>query len=135
MKRLLLIPLVLFGLACEPVESIEPEVEFYPDGHEMDNGRYDRQDEIRWEFRWPKMKGAEKYRIYVIGANAQFPVIDTTSPDNNYLHVSEGSYIIDRHRFDWEWKVKGFVDGQWTEWLEPHMFDVEAADTDPASGG
>ena len=108
---------------------------YYPDGNIMDNGRVDRDDDIVWDFYWPEVAGADGYQLYVIGKNAIYPVIDTFVSTSSYTNISEGSYIVDRHRYGWEWKVRARIGGIWGDWMPAHNFDVEPLNTDPPKGG
>ncbi|MCG2815363.1 MAG: hypothetical protein L6425_05465 [Candidatus Aminicenantes bacterium] len=102
-------------------------------GAVLDNGRSDGRDDIVWDFDWSDINGATSYRLYVIGSNALYPVIDRPSNmfDSSYHHVSAGSYIIDENRLNWKWKVRAYANGVWSDWSEERTFDVEPLNTDP----
>ena len=122
MTKLLIIPVMLaYFVGCEG-EVIEPSEEtsktdqleesfvlpdnsadYYPDGDIMDNGRYDRKDVITWDFRWPETEDAAKYQLYVKNRDAINPVIDQVVYENKFTFTGEGSYIVNRNRFNWEW--------------------------------
>ncbi len=101
-------------------------------GAVLDNGRTDRSDDIVWDFDWSDCEGATEYHLYVIGYNAILPVIDVSNiTSSSYQHIRHGSYIIERNRCGWTWKVRARVAGQWTEWSEIRTFDVEPLNADP----
>src|SRR5262249_32222910 len=78
----------------------------------LDNGRMDHSDPIIWDFAWQAVPGATKYQLFVIGANAPFPLInisDLASP--SYHHEGRGAYVANHNRFGWRWKVRAMVDG------------------------
>ena len=103
------------------------------EGAVLDNGRYDRRDDIVWDFDWLNVTGATKYNLYVKHTGALYPVIDIGVYGSSYHHVSEGSYIINSNRFNWKWKVRAFIDDMWSDWSEVRSFDVEPINTDPPS--
>lgn len=112
---------------CIP-SLISPE-----EGAVLDNGREDRLDDIVWDFDWSDCPGATRYHLYVEGPGALIPIIDDGIGDSSYHHVSPGSYIIGRNRFDWTWRIRAELDGQWGEWSQICTFDVEPVNTDPPS--
>lgn len=100
-------------------------------GAVLDNGCSNRRDRIFWTFDWSDVPGATAYRLYVIGKNARNPVIDISNlAESQAQHISRGSYIVERNRFGWRWKVRARVNGKWSRWSEERMFDVEPIDTD-----
>src|SRR5262245_16651025 len=93
----------------------------------------DHSDPIIWDFAWQAVPGATKYQLFVISANAPFPLInnsDLASP--SYHHEGRGAYVANQNRFGWRWKVRAMVDGAWTQWSDERTFDVEPLDTDEA---
>jgi hypothetical protein len=67
----------------------------------------------------------------VIGAQAKYPVInDAEITYASYHRASPQSYIIERHRRGWRWKVRALVGDEWSEWSEERTFDVEPINTD-----
>jgi len=102
------------------------------EGEVLDNGRYDAKDYIEWDFDWSDVKGAAKYHLYVKHTGSRYPVIDKIIYNGSrHHHRKYGSYIIENNRFNWKWKVRAFVDGQWCHWSEVRRFDVEPPNTDP----
>lgn len=121
---------LLAFLANDP-EATRPTLVAPDRGAILDNGRLDRRDPIVWEFDWHDVPGASRYHLFVMGASAAFPAIDhSTLIPSSYRHEDRKSYIADRNRDDWRWKVRAMVDGRWTEWSEQRTFDVEPLDTD-----
>ena len=97
----------------------------------MDNGRRDRGDSIVWDFDWSDCAGASSYHLHVIGGNAAFPVINDQNVSASAYHfASQGAYIIENNRYNWTWKVRALIGGNWTAWSDSRTFDVEAIDTD-----
>jgi len=121
-----------FRLPVSCAESISPE-----QGAILDNRRRDRPDGIVWDFDWSDCAGATKYHLYVIGGNATSPVIDNADiGTSSYRYVSDpGSYITVRNRYNWTWKVRAMVGGQWGEWTETRTFDVTSEDVDTGLAG
>jgi hypothetical protein len=103
-------------------------------GAVLDNGRSDRQDDIVWDFDWTDIASAERYHLYVKGRTAANPVINKEDiSGSSYHHIRRGSYIIERFRYKRSWKVRAYVEGEWTDWSSVRYFDVEALNTDPAN--
>lgn len=121
------VPLVDPLVAKDALFLVSPD-----DGAVMDNGRYDQADQIIWRFGWSGPSNAPQYHLRVQHVDARLAVInDSTLVDQNYTLVRLGSYIIERNRFDWRWRVRALVNGQWGPWTPERSFDVELADTDP----
>lgn len=96
----------------------------------LDNGRTDRQDNQVWDFDWEDCPGATQYELYVIHSGADIPAIDYFTTDSSYQHLAERGYVIEPNRFDWMWKVRSQVNGQWSDWSEIQIFEVEPVNTD-----
>jgi len=124
----------------QTVELLKPHAQTDPDIPQllepkpqavMDNGRHDRADSIIWDFKWSEVKDAEAYELFVIGANAKYPVVKGRFPKTSFRRVSKGSYVIPRHQYGWTWKVRAIRHGKPLPWSEVRTFDVEPLDTDP----
>ncbi|BAY10454.1 hypothetical protein [Calothrix sp. NIES-2098] len=114
-----------------PSPSTAPNLNFPDRADVLDNGCLNRQNGIFWTFIWSQVPNATTYHLYVIEDNAQNPVINQTDiKSTEYIYQSFGSYIIDRNRRGWRWKVRAKVNGQWTNWSEESFFDVEPLNTD-----
>lgn len=116
-----------------PPENLDPSVPRLvspASGAVMDNGDTGRADGIVWDFDWSDVNGATQYQLYVIHQGSANPVIDTTTPSSSFHHLSQGSYVADFNRYAWTWKVRAQVDGQWKDWSEVRIFDVEPVNTD-----
>jgi len=110
-----------FGYQPAPPKLISPAI-----GAVLDNGSVDRKDGITWQFDWSDVPGATNYHLWVMGDDAAFPVINREELESpEFRHVSPGSYIIDRHRRGWRWKVRAKIDGQWQSWSQERTFDVQ----------
>ncbi len=97
----------------------------------MDNDCRNRQDGADWKFKWDKVPNASRYHLYVIGARAQYPVVDEpTIKKTSYRRKTSGSYIAEHNRLGWQWKVWAMVNGKWGEWSKERKFDVEPLNTD-----
>jgi len=100
----------------------------------LDNGRRDGLDNIVWDFDWSDCPGASEYHLYVIGPNTTKPKIDNSAiTSSSYQYISAGSFIAEQSRSTWTWRVRARVNGQWGEWSETRVFNVEPVDTDPSS--
>lgn len=101
-------------------------------GATLDNGRPNRRDLVKWEFRWSKVPGATHYHLFVLGAKATIAIIDDatlTAPEYRY---EKGGYIAGRNCKGWIWRVRAEVNGEWGPWSKERTFDVEPPNTDPA---
>jgi hypothetical protein len=111
--------------------GIQPELVQPVHGFVSDNGCEDRSNDIVWGFFWNEVPGATQYQLYVIGENAENPAINRSDITSiSYQEKSAGSYIGDSNRFRWRWYVRAVVNGAWTDWSEPGLFNVESVNTD-----
>jgi len=102
-------------------------------GAVLDNGRFDKMDDIIWDFDWGDCPNTSMYHLYVIHTGATIPVIDTNNTNNSsYHHVCSQCYIADNNRNGWTWKVRAYINGQWGEWSEIRTFSAEPANSDAA---
>jgi hypothetical protein len=98
----------------------------------MDNGRTDRLDVIDWRFRWTPVRDADNYEIFVKHTNSALsPVIDKKVRGTEYRSLRPGSFIADRNRRAWFWRVRAYKQGQPLPWSESRTFDVEPVNSDP----
>ena len=121
------LPLIFNNWPCIP-SLISPE-----EGAVLDNGRTDGLDDIVWDFDWSDCAGATQYHLYVIHAGAGLPMIDDSNISSSSYHYVGHGYIIDQNRYNWTWKVRAKVDGQWGGWSGTRTFDVEPVNSDPSS--
>jgi TolB protein len=104
------------------------------EGAELDNGRTDQLDTIVWDFDWSDVAGSTEYHLYVKGKGARNPVVNRQGlTHSSYHHVRTRSYVTNRYRFGWTWKVRAKTGVQWGEWSPTRSFYVESANTDPPS--
>jgi hypothetical protein len=110
--------------------SCAPQLISPAEGAVMPNGEIDSTGKCIgkhvWEFDWSNVPGATLYHLYVIGENARYPAIDVDTTDSQYRDDEPGvvsSCVYDNNRFNWIWKVRAYVNGQWCESPERH-FDV-----------
>ena len=116
------------------LESAIPRLISPKAGEVLDNGRYDGKDNMEWDFDWSDVRGATTYHLYVKHTGAKYPIIDTIIYYGSHYHYRKyGSYIAEKNRFNWKWKVKAFIDNSWCHWSEERRFDVEPPNTDPPS--
>jgi len=103
------------------------------DNETLDNGRYDRQDNIVWNFDWSDVPNAAKYHLYVIHNGASIPLIDDDeiTEGSSYHYTGAGAYIDSANLLDWTWMVRAYINGAWGEWSEVRTFNVEPLNTDP----
>jgi hypothetical protein len=108
-----------------------PELLAPPEGAVLDNGCTDFSNPKTWDFAWTGVAGATAYNLYVIGANAQNPVINSTVDGTTYRFVNNG-YVANQNRLGWRAKVRAYVDGVWGAYGPERSFDVEPVNTDCA---
>jgi hypothetical protein len=114
-----------------PTASNTPNLLFPDNLDVLDNGCVNLKDGTFWTFIWSKIPNATSYHLYVIGKNSPNPVINKsnlTSPE--YIDKSFQSYIANRYRRGWKWKVRAKINGKWSNWSEERVFDVEPLNTD-----
>jgi hypothetical protein len=129
--------LTLWGLACACSENTTgnrqdtciPELLTPAAEDTLDNGCDSLAEMTIWDFDWTDCPSASEYAIYVMGARAQFPVINTTVRESFYDHESPG-YVVEPNRSGWIWKVRAKIDGEWREWSVTKVFHVEPLNTD-----
>jgi hypothetical protein len=100
-------------------------------GVQVDNGCHGHSDSLTWVFDWTDVLGAEKYELFVHGPNARgrhwagdrYHVL-------SYQRYSADSYVAAGNRYNWYWRVRAMVGGEWKEWSDTHYFDTEAPNTD-----
>ncbi|OGO39620.1 MAG: hypothetical protein A2147_09870 [Chloroflexi bacterium RBG_16_57_8] len=109
---------------ASPILLISPA-----EGAFVDNGRFDRSDDIIWDFDWSDVPGASQYQLFVKGKLATITLIDTMTTSSSFHYVSPASYIADHNRFGWTWKVRALVDAQWGDWATV-TFNVEPLNSD-----
>ena len=99
----------------------------------LDNGRFDRRDNIVWDFDWSDVPNAAKYHLYVIHNGASIPLIDDDeiTEGSSYHYTGAGAYVDSANLLDWTWMVRAYINGAWGEWSEIRTFNVEPLDTDP----
>lgn len=125
-----------YSLTTAPVAPLgsPPTLLSPPPGAVLDNGCFSQTDTITWDFAWSETEGASRYHLYVIHPAAQFPVIDQSSITATEYRRASIAYILNTYRLGWTWRVRAFVDGDWTAWSEVRSFDVEPVDTDCGGG-
>jgi len=113
----------------------EPEEECIPDlisplnGAVLDNGCSDHTNLMTWKFDWSDCSSATCYHLYVMGPTATIPAVDNDYITNSNYTREDYSYV-NTNRFNWRWKVRAMVNGQWGPWSEERYFDVEPLNTD-----
>lgn len=101
-----------------------------PDGGVLDNGCVTRTDGITWEFDWSDVQHATRYHLLVQRLGASIPVIDVFTADSAYRYVAPGAYIIERNRFEWQWKVEAEVHSVFGGYSPARTFSVEPLSAD-----
>lgn len=94
----------------------------------LDNGCLDDIDLIEWDFDWSDVSRVQYYNLYVKSVLAQNPLInDLTIPgiQSSYHYTGRGRIPFPS---DWFWRVRAFVDGEWSEWSEERYFTCEDPD-------
>jgi len=84
-------------------------------------------DTIKWSFEWTGCPNATNYNLYVKHPFALYPAIDIETKESNFISSDVG-YIGDIS--NWEYKVRAFVDGEWREWSEVRIFELEQPNSD-----
>lgn len=132
MKKLL-VPLLttLLFMVCEKeqVKSV-PELLSPSNGVILDNSCEDLSNEMTWEFDWEDFPGASRYHLFVMHRGSAFPAINSEIVISEFTSTGTGGYIVDQNLTNWFWRVRAFVDGNWTEWSEERSFKVEPLNTD-----
>jgi len=113
-----------------PLRRPIPQLLSPAEGEIMDNGCWTGRDSIVWDFDWTDVDGVAEYHLFVIGPTALYPVIDCTVAESLYHWVDEGSYIANKNRHGWRWKVRAVIYNEWMPWTPERTFDVELLDTD-----
>ncbi len=54
--------------------------------------------------------------------------IEDTTYDNRDVYCT--GWVAELDRFDWYWKVRAYIDGQWGDWSEVRYFSTESPNTD-----
>jgi hypothetical protein len=87
------------------------------------NGTFDGKKDYVWEFTWAPVTGATAYELWVIGANAKFPIVSKELKDTRHRHVSRG-YVGHTNLQGWSWKIRAQVQGVWHPWSAARRFNV-----------
>jgi hypothetical protein len=98
---------------------------------ELDNGRSDQNDRSVWDFDWSTCPTGTLYHIVVEHLGATIPVVDAYVTDSAYHEECDDCYVADENRFNWTWRVRASVNGQWGDWSEIRRFSTEPVNTDP----
>lgn len=111
--------------------SLVPTLSFPLPGAVMDNGCTGGRDGTTWTFQWSPVPGADTYHLLVYHPGAQNPLINASDLKNPvYQYNQATSYIVDRNRLGWRWRVRARVNGVWQGWSAEQAFDVEPLNTD-----
>ena len=112
---LVLVPWLFVSCATPAAPSVlsgSPTLLSPPNGAVLDNGcNNPRTDSIVWEFDWSDVPGATRYRLIVEHVGSAMPTIDVFTASSFYARAEAGAYIIERNRFDWQWRVEAEVNG------------------------
>jgi hypothetical protein len=120
---------VLTGTGQAVVSIRVPALVAPAQGAEMDNGCWDGSDLMSWYFDWEDCPAADAYHLYVKGATARFPAIDSAGLTNSE-YLSEGfGWVAPDHR-DWFWRVRARFGTQWADWTPERIFHPEVVGTD-----
>lgn len=115
-------------LSCVPLLLSPDEGAIMPNGEIDSNGKctVGRTSLARVEeFDWTDVPGATMYHLYVKGTTATYPWIDIDTPQSWY-QKQQGGCVYDENRFNWIWKVKAYVNGQWCDYSPERHFDFES---------
>ena len=127
----LLLTLIVCTQANKADARIKPTPIFPSNGTVLGNGCENRSKDIIWKFRWTEpILGTTRYHLYVIGPNAEIPLLDRSDiTSTTYTDTSSGSYIANQNTRGWRWKVRALMNGIWSDWSEERAFDVEPLNT------
>ena len=82
-----------------------------------------------WIFRWDNPTNPEEvkqYNLLVIHESAALPVADVMTTQTSHSILEKCSYIIDKNRFNWKWKVRvQNKNGLWSSWSNENTFKVD----------
>ncbi|VXD24230.1 hypothetical protein PL8927_80022 [Planktothrix serta PCC 8927] len=125
---LLISPILLSQFSSIP---LAPKLTFPQPSDILDNGCVPPlENDIVWVFSWSEIPNATAYHLYVMGTNALNPVINNSNlTSTDYISKSR-AYIADQNRMGWKWKVRAMVNGEWGNWSQEQVFDVEPLNTD-----
>jgi hypothetical protein len=113
--------------------SITPPQLVYPAaGVQMPNGFYDNNYKFIWDFVWLPVTGATNYHLYVIGPNANIPLIDDYTAESKYKKENFG-YIVDNNILGWKWWVRAYVNGEWSDYSTGNFDVLPPGDIPPGS--
>lgn len=118
---------------CEENEQI-PNVPILispPCGASLDNGCRSNSRSMTWHFDWDDYPGAIKYHILIMHGGASLSLVDDEVFIAEFTLGEDyrgGGYIASHNLKYWFWKVRAFVDGNWTEWSEKRFFHVKRPD-------
>ena len=133
-KNSYIIFILLIGWSCSKESSFSENlvVKLITPVNEaiLDNGCRGEFELLEWYFDWEDFPSAQKYHLYVIHIGSRSPVIDEDNIQNSEYLKSGGAYIVSSYLRNWTWKVKAFVNDEWTEWSELRTFHVEPLNTD-----
>jgi hypothetical protein len=89
---------------------------------------------MEWSFSWAPCRDATRYHVYVMGANAIYPIMDANTTETS-ARISDRGYIAPGNDKNWRWWVQAERKGAWTDPSPTQTFDVEPVNTDCAPPG
>jgi hypothetical protein len=96
----------------------------------LDNGRTDFMDQMIWDFDWSDVAGATRYHLYVQQGRGGWPQINNDNISSSSYHFVSPGFMEDDYLEEWTWKVRAYVDGQWSPWSTLGYFQLEPLNTD-----
>ena len=105
-----------------------------PLGMLFENGDREGRRMRMWDFRWSAVPAAVNYHLVVRHLEARQCLINRSDLPNPRYVDRQTSYILDRYRKGWRWKVRAMVDGEWTDWSEERTFSIGPMQTTSPPG-
>jgi hypothetical protein len=127
----------------------------------LDNGREDRAESTRWDFRWSPVAKADEYELLVLHNGLSFyrgsveqgvrlpsassprglvavpertPLLRERSKKASFHFESSDFRAVGVGRVGWIWMVRAWIKGQPQRWSDWRSFDIEPLDADPRPG-
>jgi hypothetical protein len=108
---------------CVPGELIPEEAAI------MDNGCTNGENGVSWEFDWAECEGAEAYEIYLDHSTLENALQNDRLTDSSFTLLND-RVVPEESRFEWVWRVRAKLKGNWGNWTPDMHFDVEPVNTD-----
>lgn len=115
---------------CFTTNCISPDLISPGNNGVLDNGCNGIDEIMSWFFDWSNCPNATSYNLYVKYPGAKNPTLDIIITDSEYLFSQRNAWIAYQLRLGWTWKVRALLNGEWGEWSNDRIFNVEPLNTD-----